>query len=319
MNHTAAPLGTTGILLDVKYATTLRIGNRIVYWTIIGVLLSILEIVLLTRAFTNGISRNFLQLKGKIQHVIEKPREEVSFDTKEKDEFGQLSNAIGAMVTRVHELNDRALQAEIEKQSSKYDALVNQINSHFLYNTLSMIDWQARQSKNRTISIAVRELSTFYRTTLNHGRSETTLKNEIDNIKAYLTLQLVLHDYFQVSYDIDPHLLKARAINLMIQPIVENAIEHGLTESKKDAEIFISVRSEEGELLVQVTDNGVGIPPEKLKGILSKEAMGYGLRNVDQRIKFYFGKQYGLHIASKVGVGTSVTIQLPLQFEEGVQ
>lgn len=312
----AIRIGTTGWQLRMQYDGALDRDNRIVSWTIIGVIISLALIMLLTRYFTNMISANFRRLKGNIQQVIADPAQNVSFTTNEQDEFGQLSNSVGAMVDQLKALNDQAMQAEIEKQSSKYDALVNQINSHFLYNTLSMIDWQARQSGNPVISMAVRELSTFYRTTLNHGHSGTLLKNEIDNIKAYITLQLVLHDTFQVSYDIDPRLLRAKAINLMIQPIVENAIEHGLHEEKADAEIFISVRQEADQLWVQVTDNGVGIAPAQLPLLLSREAAGYGLRNVDQRIKFYFGPAYGLTIDSQLGVGTSVTIKLPLLIEE---
>lgn len=285
--------------------------------TLAGILFSVFLAVLLTRFFTNLISTNFIRLNETIKKYTTSKETPLIFSTNQKDEFGQLSNEVGKMLIKLDEMNEQVYQAELEQQRSKYDVLVNQINSHFLYNTLSMINWQAIESGNVRISMAVQELSKFYRTSLNKGKSVTSLKNELENIRSYINLQLMLNDHFQVSYDFDPRIMEVTVINLMIQPLVENAIEHGFDSQKKDLEIFISAqKKEENQIEICVVDNGKGIPKAELDQILSKEGKGYGLRNVNQRIKFYFGEEYGLVLSSREGVGTAAKIILPSQIGE---
>ncbi len=294
-----------------------HLSNRIVYYTTFGIAVSLITVGLLTNFFIRKISTSFHDLRDRIQSVITGKQVDVSFKTDQQDEFGQLSNEIGTMLATLDRMTTKIYRAELDQQSSKYDALVNQINSHFLYNTLSMINWQAIDSGEPQISIAVQELSKFYRTTLNHGKSATTLRSEIENIKAYITLQLMLDDRFQVSYDVDSDVMEATVINLMIQPIVENAIEHGFVERKVENEIAISAHHVKDNLVIQIVDNGIGMATVLPKHILENGEKGYGLRNVDQRIKFYFGHQYGLKIETRVGVGTSVTITLPYGVGKG--
>lgn len=214
------------------------------------------------------------------------------FHSDQQDELGNLSNLIGTMMESIKRLITEVFQTKIYKQESEYNALVNQINSHFLYNTLSMINWQAIMSGNEESSRAIQTLSTFYRTTVNNGRAETKLKLEINNIQAYIALQLYLQPkLFTVAYHVDDTLLEYSVINLMIQPLVENAIEHGFQKLPKDAHIDLTVkRSGPAAMTITVADNGQGIAPEQADQILEQNTRGYGLKNVDRRIKFYFGE-----------------------------
>lgn len=285
---------------------------RVVNWTFLSVLFSILLTFGLMRFFINLISENFLLLRDKIKHFNKKGEKPEYFFTNQKDEFGELSNEVGNMLIELQEMNDRVNQAELKQEKSNYDALVNQINSHFLYNTLSMINWQAIESNNENISFAIQELSKFYRTTLNRGKSITTVKNEIDNIKAYINLHLMLNDNFQINYEIDPKLLECQVINLMLQPIVENIFEHGVKSGRDFIKILISVtENHSNRIIISITDSGKGIPVEVLQTILNEGGPGYGLMNVNKRIKFFFGEEFGLQIKSEKGNGTTVNVILP--------
>lgn len=280
--------------------------------TLIAIVFSAFISFLLATIFVNYISSNFRKLEEKIKIFNLKKMAPNLFYTKQKDDFGKLSNSVADMLVQFDQTKNQLHSFEIQNEKSRYDALVNQINSHFLYNTLSMINWKAIDLENKEISLAVQELSKFYRTTLNKGKSITSLKNELENIRAYIYLQLMLNDNFQVSYNIDQSLLYLDTINLLLQPIVENSIEHGFVKTKENWKIYITIRSEnEDEIAILVGDNGIGIPKDKIPKILTDETQGYGLRNLNQRIKFVFGKKYGLKISSKLGIGTLIKITLP--------
>ncbi|WP_302804452.1 sensor histidine kinase [Schleiferilactobacillus harbinensis] len=290
-----------------------KYGRNVILVMAFFLCLSVLFVVLISRFFTKQILGIIDDLRLKVQAVTNQDFN-VDFHSDQQDELGNLSNLIGTMMESIKRLITEVFQTKIYKQESEYNALVNQINSHFLYNTLSMINWQAIMSGNEESSRVIQTLSTFYRTTVNNGRAETKLKLEINNIQAYIALQLYLQPkLFTVTYHVDDTLLEYSVINLMIQPLVENVIEHGFQKLPKDAHIDLTVkRSGSAAMTITVADNGQGIAPEQADQILEQNTRGYGLKNVDRRIKFYFGEQYGLTITSKPGIGTQATIKLPL-------
>ena len=183
-------------------------------------------------------------------------------------------------------------------------ALQAQINPHFLYNSLSLINWKAIMAGQEEISQMAQLLSTFYRTTLNKGKNITTVKGEWDNTCSYVQIQNLMHSgKMRVETRIDPEMLEYEMLNLLLQPLVENSIYHG-------------IREKEGELIFTVEDNGCGMEENVLKNILAADVGGYGVQNVQHRIQLYYGPEYGLSYESKINEGTRALLRIPARKRE---
>ena len=218
------------------------------------------------------------------------------------DEIGDLINGYNSMSKRLDETVNEVYQSKIKEKEYEMRALQAQINPHFLYNSLSMINWKALEADQEDISHITLALSTFYRTALNKGKNILLVKDEIANIKSYLDIQLAMHDNsFDVVYDIDDSILKYETLNLILQPLLENAIGHGI-DVKTDGRGEIRIEGKEnGDFLdFTVSDNGVGMTKTQAAMILSKSSNGYGVSNVNERIKLYYGEQYAVKIDSTV-------------------
>ncbi|MBB6673821.1 cache domain-containing sensor histidine kinase [Cohnella nanjingensis] len=230
-----------------------------------------------------------------------------------KDEIGQLTNLFGQMLNRINELIREMYQNKIIQKEAELKALQSQINPHFLYNTLSIIYWKAVQLGADDIGRIATSLSRFYRTALNKGSNVIPIRNEIDNIRSYLNIQLIMHDHnFDVVYSIDERLYEYDMLNLMLQPIVENAIDHGI-DLKTDGRgiLTISGTLDGDQVVIVIEDNGPGIEPELKERLLSNHSTGYGLKNVHERIRLFFGERYGITIQSEPGIGTRMSILFP--------
>lgn len=280
--------------------------------TFVVILVSLLITFCLIYIFSSSFTRRIVHLKNKVDKV-EQNNLGIIIQSHSKDEFGELANGIGRMLRRINSLINQVYEAEIAKKESEYNRLIAQINPHFLYNTLSFMNWRALKKQDIETSYMVGTLAKFYRTALNKGKNQVTIKDELENIRAYLDLQLILHDgSFEVEYRVDPQLENVRIIHFILQPIVENAIKHGFAEAgEKEHQLIIFVYLERGELKMRVDDNGVGMSPAQLQKLPTEESSGYGVRNVNERIKLYYGKAYGLELISTLQEGTSVIITLP--------
>lgn len=233
------------------------------------------------------------------------------------DEIGDLINGYNSMSKRLDETVNEVYQSKIKEKEYEMRALQAQINPHFLYNSLSMINWKALEADQEDISHITLALSTFYRTALNKGKNILLVKDEIANIKSYLDIQLAMHDNsFDVVYDIDDSILKYETLNLILQPLLENAIGHGI-DVKTDGRGEIRIEGKEnGDFLdFTVSDNGVGMTKTQAALILSKSSNGYGVSNVNERIKLYYGEQYAVKIDSTPSVGTKVMLHFPKRAE----
>ncbi|MGG6311006.1 sensor histidine kinase [Paenibacillus macerans] len=280
--------------------------------TFFVILLSLLITFCLIYIFSSNFTRRIVRLRNKVDKV-EQNNLDVVIHSSSKDEVGELTNGIGKMLSRINGLIRQVYEAEIAKRESEYNQLITQINPHFLYNTLSFINWRAVKKQDIETSYMVAALAKFYRTTLNKGKTRVTLRDELDNIKAYIDLQMIMHDGgFEANYDIDEGLLTHEIIHFILQPIVENAIKHGFAETAdEDLQLWISACRAKEELKLSVRDNGVGMSPERAARLLSAENGGCGVQNVNDRVKLYYGPKYGLAIASEPRLGTAVTITLP--------
>ena len=233
------------------------------------------------------------------------------------DEIGDLINGYNSMSKRLDETVNEVYQSKIKEKEYEMRPLQAQINPHFLYNSLSIINWKALEADQEDISHITLALSTFYRTALNKGKNILLVKDEIANIKSYLDIQLAMHDNsFDVVYDIDDSILKYETLNLILQPLLENAIGHGI-DVKTDGRGEIRIEGKEnGDFLdFTVSDNGVGMTKTQAALILSKSSNGYGVSNVNERIKLYYGEQYAVKIDSTPGVGTKVMLHFPKRAE----
>lgn len=218
-----------------------------------------------------------------------------------------------SLLDRYAAYKTRKNNAQILNKQTELTALQSQINPHFLYNTLSLINWKAIEADAEDISKITLALSTFYRTSLNKGKNVMSLSDELRNMRSYLDIQLMMHDYeFDVEFDVDESIGQYQSLNLMLQPLIENAIAHGI-DVKTDGRGKLTITGkEDGDLIVlTVADNGVGMSDEQAARILTEESKGYGVRNVNERIKLYYGEQYSLQIESKIGQGTKASIRIP--------
>ena len=304
--------------LDMKvYFFMPRANDQNMPWgVLVGLVLQIscclLLITVLGRIFSNYISKPLEMLTTEIRSVDEE-KMEVGITSQRKDEIGILIRSYGHMMQRIQELIQENYETKIAQKEFEMKALQAQINPHFLYNSLSMINWKAIEAGESEISKITLALSSFYRTTLNKGKTMNTIRNAVDNIKAYLSLQLYMHDNnFQVHYKIDPDTEGYYIPLLIFQPFVENALEHGLDlKEDGDRQLWITISQDEKEILIQIRDNGIGMDAETIQHILEYDTKGYGVKNVNDRMKLHYGEEYKIKVESIQGVGTNVLLRFP--------
>ena len=249
-----------------------------------------------------------------------------NFDSKIKkihqDELGYLDSSFNEMVEQMNTLIQKVYQANIDIKEAQLRALQAQINPHFLYNSLSIINRLSDLGCNQEINQMVFSLATFYRMTLNKGKDIIRIEDEIKQIKAYLDIYKIrLEDRFEVAFDFDPQILHCETVKVILQPFVENIFEHALGESEDTIHIRITGKCMPPENDIQndfiqftIQDDGIGIEPERLSELIytdSQNTSGYGIKNVHQRIQIHYGPDYGVRICSELGEGTTVKINIP--------
>lgn len=240
----------------------------------------------------------------------------VTVPVSRSDEIGQLERSFNDMAAHIRELIEVTYNNELREREYQQRLLQAQINPHFLYNSLSIINSKAILAEQPEISDMAMQLSRFYRSALNHGRQTTTIQGELENIHAYVNLQLMLgSNRFTPVYDVDHSISNVRIPNFILQPIVENAIEHGLHCSlKPDRTLTIRVLREDSDVIFIVHDNGAGMDEATLNSLYNEKAEGYGIRNVDDRLRLTYGDRYSMRIISELGVSTTAILRLPADF-----
>lgn len=232
---------------------------------------------------------------------------------KGKDEFAKIASSLNELGSNMTDLIQKVYVANIQKNEAELETLQAQINPHFLYNTLSSISRMAKLGEIEKLELMVQKLAQFYRLTLNKGEMMTSVDMELQHVKAYLEIQGIKYaKRMTVTYHIDPDVMSYRTVKLILQPFVENVLEHAWYGDR--IHIRIVACAEDATLVFQIIDDGVGISRELLPQLFAANDgvyLGYGIRNVDQRIKLYFGAQYGVSIFSRPGIGTSVKITIP--------
>ena len=263
-------------------------------------------------SFSRIFTRKIEELTRNMDKVNHGSRE-VTVSSDSEDEVGILINSFRRMMDEINRLIDEVYVNKIALKEYELKALQAQINPHFLYNTLSMMNWMAIRSGQMDISKVTLALSTFYRTALSKGEDMVTIETCIRNMEAYLEIQLTMHDYnFTVEWDIDPDIKNEKMPKLLLQPVVENAIEHGIDEKEEgDKKLFLSFKGQGDDVEIIVRDNGTGMEQEKAETLVTYQAKGYGLKNVNDRIRLLYGEAYGIRIFSEPGEGTNVIMRFP--------
>ncbi len=262
---------------------------------------------------TSGMVSGRIERLTCLMQEVQEGSMDMQVGSNDRDEIGMLYRGFGSMMKRIRTLINEVYLGKITQKEAELKALQAQINPHFLYNTLSLINWKALAAGEEDISRMTLAMSTFYRTALNRGRNVLQVEAELSNTRAYLEIQSMLHDGdFDYEIEVQPEILQCESLNLILQPLVENAIHHGI-EEKTDGRGKISVRGwkEDNCVWFMVEDNGVGMEQEVADKILTMESKGYGVRNVDERIRLCYGEKYAMKVESVVGKGTKMTIHFP--------
>ena len=230
-------------------------------------------------------------------------------------EVRELSNSFGHMVVRIQRLMSTVREEEVNLRKTELKALQAQINPHFLYNTLDSIAWMCEQGRSAEAVSMVHALARLFRISISKGHELIPIAKEIEHAESYLQIQKYRYkNRFTYEFRVEPDCLDYYCNKITLQPILENAINHGLELMVDEGHITVEICQEGDAILFRVEDNGVGMSQEQVNAILTRapgENAGIGIRNVDERLKIYFGSQYGLHIASEPDVGTCVEIRMP--------
>lgn len=262
---------------------------------------------------TSGMVSGRIERLTCLMQEVQEGSMDMQVGSDDRDEIGMLYRGFGSMMKQIRTLINEVYLGKITQKEAELKALQAQINPHFLYNTLSLINWKALAAGEEDISRMTLAMSTFYRTALNRGRNVLQVEAELSNTRAYLEIQSMLHDGdFDYEIEVQPEILQCESLNLILQPLVENAIHHGI-EEKTDGRGKISVRGwkEDNCVWFMVEDNGVGMEQKVADKILTMESKGYGVRNVDERIRLCYGEKYAMKVESVVGKGTKMTIHFP--------
>ena len=282
------------------------------------VLLGVTLIALLIASAVSGsLSRRVHILDAKMKRIYQGDFTPIS-GIGGSDEISDLQHSFNYMSARLATMVEERFAIGQKAREFELKALQAQINPHFLYNTLDLIKWTAINHQVPEIAGLVSSLSRFYKLSLSRGSDQIPIREELEHARVYLDIQNQKYaGAFELVIDADPNLLECTTLKILLQPLVENAIGHGiLCKESKKGRITIAVQRQDDRILMRVSDDGVGIDQAVLASLPgqsgTREGHGYGIRNIDERIKLHFGPDYGLSFSSEPGRGTTATIAIPV-------
>lgn len=238
-----------------------------------------------------------------------------------QDELGMVSRNFNSMAADLEKLVEENIRINIFKKELELKFIISQINEHFLYNTLDAIHWSARKYDNREIATVVSNLSRFYRNVLSSGQDAVTVKQVGEIIESYLGVQKFrMQERLTYTIQISPEALSCRVLKYLFQPLVENAVLHGVAKRPEGGRVMVRLTAEGKNLRFSVTDDGVGIPHEDLTRLLtdiylsdSDRKENFALKNINAQLRLYYGEYYFLHIESTENVGTTIWFEVPME------
>ena len=317
--HSDSTGWTTVGVIPLRYINKDLAGIQ--YLTVIIIVLTIIIGVTVSVIIAQSL---ILPLENTVNALEKFSRGDFAVRLKENrcDEIGKLNRIFNKAIKEINELMQKVTQSEILNKEMEFKTLQSQMNPHFLYNTLDTINWLAFKEKQTEICNLVAAISSLIRASISNKKSIITIEHELDYVKNYIYIQHIRYkDRFDTIYDIDESLLKQAVPKLIIQPIVENAIIHGIENSKNKNLLYISVKRENECIIIIVKDTGIGMTDEKVSELLKeplnaegdeqKAHTNLGLYAVHKRIQLMYGDLYGLTVQSQAGEGTTVTLHIP--------
>lgn len=294
---------------------------------VVAILLGLLLFVLFSAicsslVFSRMISRPVKRLIQAMEQFEDSASDFTYHAVEGSREIGELSHSFGHMVVQIQQLMEKVREEEITLRKAELRALQAQINPHFLYNTLDAIGWLCEEERTQDAVEMVNALAKLFRISISKGHEIIPVEKELEHARSYLKIEKFRYKQFTYSFDVDEDCLNYYCNKITLQPIIENAIYHGLDRMVDEGEIRIGVHSRGDNLVFTVEDNGIGMTKEQCREILEGSAgdkTGIGIRNVNNRIKIYFGEQYGIQIDSELDEGTTVTIIMPKIGEGGYE
>ena len=279
-------------------------------------LLVAMMIVFVNRIVSSKISKPIMKLNDSVTKYEEGKESDIYIGG--SSEIRHLGMSIQESYRQNSALMQKVVWEQNERRKSELEALQSQINPHFLYNTLDSITWMIEGERNEEAAFMITQLAKLFRISLSKGHTIISIRDELQHAKSYTNIQKVRYkNKFDVQFQVDEDIMDYCAVKLVLQPIIENAINYGIREMDDCGEIMIRGKKQEEDIFLSVIDNGMGIPKEEIKYLLTdtnrvhKKGSGVGLVNVNNRIKILFGDQYGLQIESELDEGTNVTIRIP--------
>ena len=267
----------------------------------------------LARSITGPIQR----LRDSMARMQKGEFDHVRLEVETKNEIGVLTEAFNEMADRIRSLMEQIIYEQQEKRKSEMKALQSQINPHFLYNTLDSIIWMAEGKKNDEVVVMTASLARLLRQTIGTEEEETPISREFEYVRSYLTIQKMRYkDKLDFFMELDPSIGQEMIVKLILQPIVENAIYHGLKYKETKGMLSVMGYGTLDNIIIEIRDNGIGMDQETLDHIFEKHKVNYqsngvGVYNVQKRLLLYYGQGYGLSYSSTPGEGTVVTVKIP--------
>lgn len=288
---------------------------------IIFIIACIIFMVSIINAYISYIVTDPIKMLEKSVNEIENGNIDANIYIGGSYEIRHLGASIKNMTRKIKALMNTIVREHEEKRKSEFDTLQSQINPHFLYNTLDIIVWMIENENKSDAVKIVTSLARFFRISLSKGKNIISVKNEIEHVKNYLMIQQMrFKNKFKYEIDVDENVLNYISLKLILQPLAENSIYHGMEFMDGDGLIKIEAKEVSGDLYFKIIDNGLGMTNKQIEEILngkvksnSKKGSGIGINNVNQRIKLYFGSDYGLSIESEPDIGTTIILKLPIR------
>ncbi len=286
------------------------------YFIMVIIILMAMMLAVIHRFISDKISSPILKLNASVMEYEAGEKPEIYIGGSQ--EIRHLGYSIQRSYEQIDLLMKEIVMEQNERRKSELDALQSQINPHFLYNALDSIVWMVEGERNDDAVFMISELAKLFRISLSKGRTIISLQDELQHAKSYMNIQKIRYkNCFSIDFDIDSFIYSYCSVKLILQPILENAINYGINGMDDCGEITVIGRKEDGKIILSVVDNGIGIPEDEVNFILTdsdrvhKHGSGVGLVNVNNRIQILFGKDYGITIESELDEGTTVSVCIP--------
>ena len=299
------------LITVIQYSESLQQKKYTNYFLICFSIISFLLIILGSIAISRFITRPIKKLCKSMKDIENGEFNIVNIKTYD-DEVGELKKGYNIMISQINQLLEKIVKDEKIKRQTELNLLMSQIKPHFLYNTFDTIHSLALSGENKIIYQMIKALGKFYRISLSNGKDIIKVEEEINTVKSYLIIQNIRYpNMFEVEYDLDSSCNKFKIIKLVLQPLVENAIYHGVRNKKDKGKLRISTFQEEEKVVLTLEDNGLGMDEAQVRNIIENKTIGIGVRTTKERLRVFYGADHEFMVESQKNIGTKIIIKIP--------